>query len=192
MRVFNEIDAELKPVCDTVDKVLAQYSLQTHIIGGVITERGLFLFLSRHTLYVPEDICEAIRHALAAEAVKRSPGQLFVQIILDGVHDEEQTAVADENPLLALLALPIGDERAVYEEGDPTPVEETQTQETAVSEVDTIPGLEMADDEDDMPALPNQGPLFIAPTSNTAVPAETDNGNQWAHSRLKGDIDANI
>ena len=186
MRVFNEIDAELKPVCDTVDKVLAQYSLQTHIIGGVIAERGLFLFLSRHTLYVPEDICEAIRHALSAEAVKRSPGQLFVQITLDGVHDEEQTVVADENPLLALLALPVGDERAVYED-DPATSEEMLPQETAVDEVDVIEGLETADDEvdviegletadddTDMPTLPSKGPLFIAPTSNTAVPAETD------------------
>ena len=114
MPTFNDMKQVLEPICNLVDRVLERHHLTAHVVGGRITKRGLVLYLSNNAK-VNDAVCEVICHLLAAQAVRHSVGQLFIQ----RTYDEGLTAAA------------VGDETAVDKASDPT---RSQGQATAVSQ----------------------------------------------------------
>ena len=95
MPTFNDMKQVMEPICNLVDRVLERHHLTAHVVGGRITKRGLVLYLSNNAK-VSDAICEVICHLLAAQAVRHSMGQLFIQRTHDG---EANGRCSDKLPL---------------------------------------------------------------------------------------------
>ena len=132
MPTFNDMKQVMEPICNLVDRVLARHHLTAYVVGGRITKRGLVLYLSNNAK-VSDAVCEVICHLLAAQAVRHSVGQLFIQ----RTYDEGQTAVVvgDKTAVdkASYTTRRRGQVTAVSQTSHPATFEGTPTRKTAVS-----------------------------------------------------------